>query len=312
MFDHYYVPSSDTSDADWPEPLVVSLNALDSATLEDLPSYLCESIVLRHELGDIETHLEARPIVFEVGGITWLSERAVWSLLVELPNGADLVVEYVDRLIGFKSREHGLDFYSMLDVVGQDPLYAYFDRFLRTSWLESHTDEESLIKVIDSFGWFLRSCDMDHETFQHDYIGLALQFLKYRDSDRFLDLLVFRLSTGQQTELSPDQYDLLSGNGVLKALLDAFSAIDSGWSLHVDILRHCYKVYGSNAKLTEDVVEHYRERVNLGEENDLRNFQRGLTQIQERRDAIRDQWQRDLNTGFHRYDKNQKEWIKLI
>ncbi len=154
---------------------------------------------------------------------------------------------------------------------------------------------------------------MDHETFQNENIELVLSFLKQRDKQRFLDLLVFRLSTGQNCRLSANQYDLLEGDGVLKSVIDGIlPAVDSGWSLRVDILQLCYAVYGSNSSLTEDVLDHYRERVDLGEGHDLESFQRDLHLIQERRDSVWNRRQRNLNTGFHRYDKRKQEWSKLM
>ena len=311
MFDCYYAKSS--GDPDRPAPLVVRLESLSTAVLRSLPQYLIDILPLRYDLEGIDTHLGGRPLSFEIGGESMFTERAIWSLLIEMPDGATHVVEYVDAVIDGLDSKDDLAHYSHLDVVGQDPLYAYFDRFIRRAWLDSPRNLKPYFKVTDCFLRFLRRCDMDHETFQNESIRLAFRFLKHRDKERFLDLLVFRLSAGQHCELSADQYKLLEGDGVLKSVIDRILPIvDDGWPLRVDILQLCYAVYGSNAALTEDVLAYYGDRVDLGEGHDLKKFQRGLQMIQEQRDSIWKRWQCNLNTGFHRYDKKKQEWSKLI
>lgn len=312
MFRHYYDHPSETSDPDWPEPVVVSLDALDAASLAALPAYLGESIELRYQPDAITTHLGCRPIVFEIGSSVRLTERAIWSILVELPTGAESVESHVAAVIAATPEGEELAFYSTLDVVGQDPLYAYFDRFLRRSWLDPRRAEESLIRVIDSFGGFLRRCDMDHETFQDDYIGLALRFLQRRDPRRFVDLLAFRLTSGQLCELSADRGHLLTGDGVLKAVVDRVLAGEDGWSMRVDVLRLCYAVYGSNAELTDDVLDYCRQRVDLDEDHDIKAFLRELSFVRDNRDLVWSRRQMNLDTGFHRYDKRQQRWTRLI
>ena len=311
MFDYYYAKSA--GDPGRPAPLIVRLESLNSAVFRSLPQYLVDSLPLRYNLEGIETHLGARPLSFEVGEQSLFTERAIWALLIEMPDGATHVVRYVDAVIDRTDSNDDLAFYSHLDVVGQDPLYAYVERYLRRASLDSLRDLEPCINVTDCFLRFLRRCDMDHETFQNTNIELVLRFLQRCDKKRFLDLLVFRLSTGQHCELSANQYDLLEGDGVLKSVIDGILPIvDSGWPLRVDILRLCYAVYGSDAWLTEDVLAYYRDRVDLGEGRDLTNFQRNLQLIQEQRDSVWKLWQRNLNTGFHQYDKNKHEWSKLI
>lgn len=311
MFDYFYAKSS--GDPDRPAPLVVRLESLGTVVLRSLPQYLIDSLPLRYNLEGVATHLGARPLSFEVGGESVFTERAIWALLIEMPGGANHVVKYVDAAINGSDSNDDLALYSHLDVVGQDPLYAYIDRYLRRAWLDSPLDLEPYFNVTDCFLRFLRCCDMEYETFQTENIELVLRFLKRRDKQRFLDLLVFRLSTGQHCRLSANQYDLLEGDGVLKSVIDGILPIvDSGWSLRVDILELCYAVYGSNAALTEDVLAYYRDRVDLGEGHDLKNFQRELQLIQEWRDSVWKWWQRNLNTGFHRYDKKKQEWSKLV
>lgn len=311
MFNYYYAKSS--GDPDRPAPLVVRLESLSTAVLRSLPQYLIDSLPLRYDLEGIETHLDCRPLSFEIGGEFVFTERAIWALLIEMPDGATRVVEYVDAVIDGLDSNDDLAFYSHLDVVGQDPLYAYFDRYIRREWLDSPRNLKPYFKVTDCFLRFLRRCDMEHETFQDENIRLALRFLKHRDTERFLDFLVFRLSTGQHYELSANQYNLLEGDGVLKSVIDGILPIvDSGWPLRVDILRLCYAVYGSNARLTEDVLAYYRDMVDLGEGHDLKNFRRNLQLIQEQRDSVWKRLQRNLNTGFHRYDKKKQEWSKLM
>ena len=310
MFDYYYATTS--GDPDWPAPLVVRLNSLSPATLRSLRGYLIDSLPLRYDLQGVNTHLGARPLSFEVGGEALFTERAIWALLIEMPNGADYAVEYVDAVIEGSGSNDDLALYSCLDVVGQDPLYAYIDRHIRRERLDSPRNLEPYFKVTDCFLRFLQRCDMDHETFQNDNIGPVLRFLNHRDSARFLDLLAFRLTTGQHDQLSPDQFYLLQGDGVLKRVIDRVSSIvDPGWGVRIDILQLCYAVYGSNMELTNDVLAYYRDRVDLGEDHDLKNFQRDLQLIQEQRDSIWKRRQRNLNTGFHRYDKNTQEWSKV-
>jgi len=91
-----------------------------------------------------------------------------------------------------------------LDVVGQEPLYAYFERFVRRYELTVEGNLSEHFKVVDAFLAFLRRCDMDHETFQHYYIDLVLSLLCWRDDDRLTDLLHFRLTQGQYTEPLPE------------------------------------------------------------------------------------------------------------
>jgi len=255
MFEHSYEDASKPADTDWPAPMVVSCDQLNAATLSALFAYLVDTFPLRYHVEDLHTHLDARPLVFEFAGGLRLSERAFWPLIVEMHSGAGAVTGYVDAVIAHTPAKDDLGFYSCLDVVGQDPIYAYFDRFLRRAFLDTRDDVAPLLEVIDCFMRFLRRCDLDHETFQDDYIVLCLRFLKWKDADRLLELLYLRLTRDQNSGVRPDQRGLLTGDGFLKRIVDRYLAdSEQAWHLHESVVELCCAVYGSNDALTDDVL----------------------------------------------------------
>ena len=312
MFEHSYEDALDPADGDWPAPLVVHCDQLNTATLSALPAYLIDTMPLRYRVEDLNTHLDARPLVFEFAGDTRLSERALWSLIVEMHWGADAVTSYVDAVIAYTPANDALGFYSCLDVVGQDPIYAYFDRFLRRAFLDTRGDVAPLVQVIDCFLRFLGRCDLDHETFQEGYIAPCLRFLKWKDADRLLELLYLRLTRGQNVGVWPDRRGLLTGDGFLKRIVDRYLGdSEEAWHLHESVVELCCAVYGSNDALTDDVLAYCRSRAEFDEDDPRNRRNKGLSLLRRVRDADWALWPRALDTGFHRFDKASGEWTRL-
>ena len=167
-----------------------------------LPAYLVDSIGLRYNLEGEDTHLEARPILFEVGGAYRLTERAIWSLIVDQSTGADDVCAYIDGVITHTGCNEDLGFYSNVRVVGQDALFAYIDRYLDEKREGDMLVPDQFERTVGAFLRFLRKCDMDHEVYQDAYISKLLGTI---DKNQAVDLLVFRLTNGQHRDLTEDK-----------------------------------------------------------------------------------------------------------
>ncbi len=311
MFDHYYV-SAQNGDPDHPEPLVVCLGKLDSEKIEKLPAYLIESIALRFNLDGLDTHLQARPLQFELEHGQRISERALWHLLIEQPDGVRFAAEYVDAAISLGSTDGALGFYSFLDVVGQDPIYAYLGRYFFEAESEPPMDVEGALAMADCFLRFLRHCDMDHETYQDDYIKLALSFLQRHDVDRMIDLLIFRLTTGQHSEPSRDHTDLLLINGVFRRVIDDLLSTD--FYFYDDLVLLCHCVYGHAEKPTREVLSYCQQRKSINEQPLNKHTQRRAAWIGEFTELrLRDFGNRThgINTGFHTYKPATNDWSRI-
>jgi hypothetical protein len=93
-------------------------------------------------------------------------------------------------------------------------------------------------------------------------------------------------------------------------------ALDGWWGM-LEILQLCAPVYGNKTELTADVLKYCKEKYNnFGCKNDdLQNFQPKLINVRAKCDADRVNHvaskYASLNTGFHKYDGEQKSWTLL-
>jgi len=316
MFECHFEGMSGASDPDRPEPLVIASRQLSAAALRLLPSFLIETLPARFDLDGVKTHLGARPLVFDVDGFR-LSERAIWSLLVELPGAADHVSSYVTNVLARPRNEEYLEFCSPLEVVGQAPLFAYLDQHIRLYHLTQAGEIDDHLQVVDSFIAFLRHCDLDHETFQDTYIQVVLSFLYWHDRSPRIhhalrDLLHLRVTTGQYTEPMPEYSVYLSHKGLLREIVDMLIEAGSSRFLRLDILTLCAAVYGSDSQCRESVMSYCREKAEFGEEKDLKKFEADLQFLAERRDAWLKRHTSELDTGFHVREKGSREWRWVV
>src|ERR1043165_4950243 len=110
---------------------------------------------------------------------------------------------------------------------------------------------------------------------------MVLEYLRYTDRARFLDLLLFRFTHGQCSLGGDVDYELVSkqltGKGVLKDIVDGILGANDGWGARIDILILCAAVYGSNFELTADVLQYCRQRIDLDEDDHAINFADDLT-----------------------------------
>jgi hypothetical protein len=305
----FHEPRTPHSDGDFPEPLVIQVDTLSAQCIHDVADFLLANIELRYDLGDLKTHLGARPIVIEIGGSLRVSERTFWSILVDsCPDAAQRVIRYVDAQIARTHPADELHFTSYLTVVGEDALYAYLDVHLARYDSRRGTDYAELMTVLDCFRRFVARCDLDHEVFQNDYIRMALDLLSYKDRTRFLDLLLFRFTHGQCC-LGDTDFEFLQKHltqkGILRDAVDGILTHRRGEELwaHTDVLTVCAVVYGSNFELTADVLGYCRQQMDLGEDWPKIHLTPELTLLRSLRDAYWIQRPRDLDTGFHRFSK---------
>lgn len=297
--DYRYATSDGTGAPDNPPPLIVAIDLISKATIEELTRFLIGSIDLRFDLDGIETHLGARPISIEVGGSVSISEQLFWTIQIESNSGApDRALEYLDAAI--KQTTGELPFCTILEIVGQHPIYAYLDLYLARSLIRFPTDPQPLVSILRGFTRYLRCSDIDHEVPHHRYVDDVLTFLKFNDHDAFVELLLFYLTTQYASDAM--SFDHLGAEGILKVAVDHALSRGSGWPLRAHVLELCASVYGSNLELTEDVIAYCRVRRDIGDSHDLINFSGSLSRIRRVHDAKMVGWKSKIRTGFHEYD----------
>ncbi|GAB1269164.1 hypothetical protein NBRC116493_24170 [Aurantivibrio infirmus] len=308
-------PPGPKANADRPPPLVIQADSLSLDVIKAIPLFLIENVDAVHNIEGLDTHLEARPIQIEISGETRISEKVIWSIVIQnLPDAAELIVRYVNAHLDRIPDNGELGWCSFLDIVGQEALYAFLD--LDLSEID---DKGSVLKIIDCFILFIKRCDLDHYYLPESYIE---NILNYRiDEDQYIDLLTYRLFNGQ--EVLDGNYEwanrYLSKNGVLKLVVDKAIESDKYGSLDtLDILKYCAPVYGNKHELTNDVLNYCCKLVpNFNRTKTLKNFQPSLMCQRSKCDA---DWERrnvgskyaSMNTGFHYYDGEKNTWEILI
>ena len=308
-------PRTSDSEMDFPEPLVIQVDSLSSHAIRAVVEFLLDNIELRYDLGDLDTHLGARPIVIEIGGGVRMTERTLWSIVTDAyPDAAQLVVRYVDANIARTHPQDELNATSYITIVGEDALYAYLDKHLARYDSRRGTDSAELMAVLDCFRRFLGRCDLDHETFQNGYIRMALEHLRHMDRSRFLDLLLFRFMHGQRSLGADVDFeflqDQLTAKGVLREVVDGILVHHRHWghSVQSDVLTVCAVVYGSNFELTVEVLNYCRKQIDLQEDQSMLNSAGGLALLRSLRDAFWIRYPTDIDTGFHRFSKASMRW----
>jgi len=184
---------------------------------------------------------------------------------------------------------------------------------------------------------FLRHCDMDHETWQDDYISRALTRFRHAESetelDQLFELLYFRLFNGQSILIAAEKdfrylYRFLCYKGGLRRVVDGILSDEELKEAYMDCeeypyLKLCACVYGSDENKTREVINYVQGRV----ENELIpcvDYQLGeLEDMREECDdflaAQRPAYEKykgspncpeDLDSGFHRYVIAEDEWTR--
>lgn len=320
MFEYYLEPSTKRTHQDFPPPMVILLPVFDADTLSALPEYLTSTIAARHDITGIQTGMGARPLIFDAAGVS-LSERTMWALLVEQQGSSSWVTSYVDTSIEYarevcwaNSDYYSLAFCTGTDVVGQEPLYAYIDRWISREIGQIADIHENESKVIDAFERFLRSCDMDHETFQNAYIEKTIDYL-YSNPDRQADFIVFRMLNGQYDPVQNHIVGCLRNRkGLLKMVVDrVLEEPEPAQSLAELVSILCAAVYGSKSELTSDVFSYCRQFREFDSEEIAPYFDRRIRRLQTETDQVVGHRSKKaiFSSGFHQYDPTAQSWLLL-
>ncbi|MDM3871166.1 hypothetical protein QSV34_07320 [Porticoccus sp. W117] len=305
--EYRYEDSGVGFDEDNPPPMVVSLNDVTLKSIEDICHFLCESIELRFDLTGIDTHLESRPIVFEISENLRISEYTFWSLVYDSQNGNfELGKKYLNTVINWQKGGE-LPHCKAQEVVGQHPVYAYIERFVLCSDIAENI-KTSQLQSISSFIDYLAVCDLDHEVWHHEYIERVLDFLQNLDRKNFTRLMLLYLDS--QFGEYVLNFSRVSESGFLKVAVDHIVARDSGWLLKVRCLRLCANVYGMDHEPVLDILQYCRMRKDVGDENDLKNFSKELDVARRNGEVGRRNVgsTRILDTGFHTYKDGR--WVR--
>lgn len=334
--EYKYETSTEQNDPDRPEPLIIQVDDFDASFVQEVTAYLIANVSLVYNLDGIDTHLGARPVLIELMGSIKISERAFWIIVLKShPDPISQIEGYVDAHIAHKEKgaEHKyfeLDFCSYLDVVSQEGIYAFLDsnNAVLTGWAsdeEAKGTKENILRVTDCFLKFLKCCDLDHEVFQDGYIQKLLHYLKYKDKNRFLDLLIYRLFNGQHG-VSNTTYSILAASlhypGGLRDVIDRllFLKEEEGYTNgEDDVLHLCAVVYGTRNELITEVLNYCRGKIEIYEGKIEDKLSPKQLKYQLLRDidinlrsklAIRSN--RKVNTGFHEYSPEDDNWKWMV
>ena len=297
---HFYAPPEAHHDEDFPPPLVVSVEELSSASIEQILDFLCANVALRYDMAGFDSHLGARPIEVEVAqGPLRISERAYWYLLNEGEQGrSDGIQRYLAAVDTFTDDEP-LRHCTCLDVVGGVGIYAYLDRYLPFARMMGRKKVPGLSGAIDAFQQFLERCDIDHEAWHFRYVERLLEHLRIYDRDRFMKLFLFYLGTQWRDDIL--SFEFLSPDHVLKDVVDHYIA-ENRHHLKKDVLLACAYVYGSKSKLADDVLVYCKKKTDFDVSQGLSDYhQRQLERVRDTQDATLRHWSDDIDTGFHRF-----------
>ena len=305
-----------TGESIWGEPLstiVFSVNEISPKSLVNVIEYLIERPTLRTKwpLDDGPERPGALEVALRDG--SRVSESSMWHLIYDTASGGEELAErYVAALIDSLADDEDLPHCSVMQVVGQHPVYAYMD----SHWeeLDSGPDEGSrVIQMLTTFLNYLKHCDIDHEPSHRRYVEHALSYLGWQDEKLFLRMLKFWIDTDQRGTENVE-FEHISQPGRFKTLVDHVLATkrDEGWALKVSILELCAVAYGSNMALTEDVLNYCRKKANIGDGYTLINFEKGLLHTRQNRDRLFLGSLTDFDSGFHRYTADTDSWEVLI
>ena len=125
--------------------MVIQVEALSAQSISAVAEFLLANIELRYDLGDLDTHLGARPILIEASQNLHITERTLWSTLVDsCSDAAQLISRYVDAQIARTHSDRELYFTS------------YFDsgRRRRSLWpMLYHADSLTLLRSLPDAYW---------------------------------------------------------------------------------------------------------------------------------------------------------------
>lgn len=329
-----YEAPTDQSDPDRPEPLIIQIDDFDAPFVQEVAAYLIANVGLVYNLDGINTHLGGRPVLIELMGSIKVSERAFWMIVLEShPDPITQIEGYVDAHIAHIKKEHDyveLDFCSYLDVVGQEGIYAFLDanNAVLAGWAsdeDAKKSREDILRIADCFLRFLKCCDLDHEVYQDEYIQKLLRYLNYKDRNRFLDLLAFRLTSGQHG-VGNTTYSILAANldypGGLRDVIDRLLLLkeDEGSIIEEDdVLNLCAVVYGTRNELIAEVLSYCREKIDIYEgsiEDKLTTKQLKYQSLRDIDINLRSKYairaNRKVNTGFHEYSPKDDKWKWIV
>lgn len=316
-FDHQLKPPYELDEdgyiAKYPGPLVVLSPPLTSELLPSLARHLIDTIESRYNDDRSKTNFFTRPLELETSTGLKLTERALWTILVEEEGADEWVAEYVDRAIATCG---GLLSYITGEVVlSQEVVYAYLDRWVRREVGMVRHIPPTVMKVIDAFERFVYASDMDHAVHQFDYIKVVTHYL-WSNPERQADFIAFSLLETQFDVFEHDERfraELMS-RGHLKRIIDrAIEKEHYRSSLYCLTWELCTAIYGSDENALDDVLNYVVSKSGVAREE---LHPRMLQRIKTER-AIRDLELSFRNrairkpTGFHNYDDENNSWIKI-
>jgi hypothetical protein len=273
-----------------------------------------------------------------------IPEKLMWSMVVRnLPNAEELVTAYIDKLCQLAASNdtcESSEDYCRKDLpwsaqeyqIGAYALIEYLDwRYEIDSFVSA-----ALGKIFITFLKYLKHCDLDHETWQDDYIRRILSRFNYSNSeaeiDNLMTLLHFRLFNGQSSILALEKdydylYRLLCFKGglqkIIKIILNDNYLKEDGELFYSEYiyLKLCACVYGSDEAKTIEVLDFIKQKVGddlfacskyeiaeletikskadafLGSRFPLYEKLKGCTNCPD-----------DLDSGFHRYVIKEQTW----
>jgi len=328
--------------------LKLEVKRIDAAAIRAFPVYLTENI---HELIEVallsheDRDHEYFAVQVEIDDGYTIPEYLMWANVVQnLANAEELIAGYINKiceLTTHKDTAESVAKYGPTELSWSDPehpigsyaLIEYMD------WASARKDFEQkpIGDIYQPFMKFLRHCDLDHETWQDEYIQKALTKFHHMDSavelDNLFELLYFRLFNGQSILIAAEKdfrylYRFLCYKGGLRRIIDKILSDEVLQADSMDCdeylyLKLCACVYGGDQETTSEVLGYVRRNI---EEHLIPCVEQQLTELQDIRAecdeflaARRPAYEKykgfpncpeDLDSGFHRYVIAEDRWIR--
>lgn len=327
--------------------LTIHIDSITCSVLENLPNYIVDNIV---QLFEAETTYQDHrdpgydyyAIRIFIGGQYTLSEKPFWVMITEnLHNAEALITAYINKLCELtekKDSKESIDSFGPTPLIwstqenpiGSFAIIAYLDRLYEA---EGYSKPCSYI-MFDTFIKFLNHCDMDHETWQHEYMTNMLYRFHVskldRDKDKLATLLYFRLFNGQSCVNAAEincHYlrRFLAYNGGLFTIVNMIIKNLEDEDIYMDeyiYLKLCASAYGIDTEKIDEILEYVKRKLGEDELYPLTpGMQSEIAAIaKESNEALlantksyeehkhHKSCPQIQNSGFHRYNFDAQEW----
>lgn len=328
--------------------LTLEVGQVDAHAIDEFSTYLTENI---HHLMEIATHEhrgrshEFFAIRVEIDNAHTIPERVMWANVVQnLPNAVELITNYINKVCELTTRNDTAEFTTTFGPselswadpehpIGSHALIEYVD------WASAMQDFERqpVGGIYEAFMTFLRHCDLDHETWQDEYISRFLTKFHHTASavelDKLFALLYFRLFNGQSILIAAEKdfrylYRFLCYKGGLKRIVDSILSDDVLQKDYADCeeflyLKLCACVYGSDEEKTGEILNYVQRSVNERlipcvehQRAELRTIRAECDEFLAMQLPAYEQYKaypncpQDLDSGFHRYSIANDTWAR--